>query len=131
MDWTQIIITLISLVLVPMLMWGLAELSKMLAAKTVAIQDSDVRQAAVHLLAIAQSNIQTAVMETAQTYVDGIKGKPGWDAAAQGAALAQAKARFEGLMGAAGLEALSDIVGDIGAWAESHIEAAVKTAKAA
>lgn len=130
-DWTQIILVILGLIGTILTTFIMPRLMKLLDTKVAAIQNTDLRDGTAHILALAAANIQTAVAETAQTYVDGIKGTSGWDPSAQAAAFEQAKSRFLQLMGDDGKALLASAVTDVEAWIKANIEASVQFTKAA
>lgn len=125
-NWTEVITTVIALVIVPMVTWGLAELTKMLAAKTAAIKDDALRAAAQDAIDQATDAVRIAVAETTQTFVDSLKKAGKFDEAAAKEAFAQSYARAEQILGAAGKAMLADAVADVNAWLTARIEASVK-----
>jgi TRAP-type C4-dicarboxylate transport system substrate-binding protein len=126
MDATAIITLVVNAILVPLLMWGLAELSLYIRAKTAAIKDNEIRIAIEETLSAASDNIRIAVRETAQTYVDTLKKAGTFNEEAQREAFSRSYERAKVLMGEAGLEALEDVIENAEAWITAKIEATVK-----
>lgn len=125
-NWTEIIVAVISLILVPMLTWGLAQLTAMLKAKTEAIKDESARAYVGHAIDQATDAVSLAVRETAQTFVDALKKEGKFDEAAAKAAFNQAYERTKQILGDAGQDMLADAVADVEAWLKARIEATVK-----
>jgi hypothetical protein len=122
----DIIILVINAIIVPLIMWGLAELSLYLRSKTAAINGTAERELADNILFNAEKFVRTAVAEVQQTFVDNIKATEGWDAAAQKKAFNLAYERSIQLIGQGGYLALSDSLDDVEAWITAQIEASVK-----
>ena len=77
----------------------------------------------------ANDAVVTAVAEVMQTFVDSMKKADAWDKEAAEKAFEMAKLRAIEIMGAAALQALPEVVGDIEKWLTAKIEAATLTAK--
>ena len=127
-DWTQIII-IIQLILAPLLIWGVKAGVTFLQQKALAVQNSDTREQIQYYLNLAAAAIQTAVIETQQTFVDNIKGTSGWDGATMQVALARSIERAKAIMGTAVLNGLNEAVGDVNEWITAQIESTVHSTK--
>jgi len=121
-DVTTIIITLIQLVLAPVIILGVKELINYLKAKA---KNEKIQ----HYLDLAGDAVITAVQATKQTYVDAIKGTPGWDAAAQQKAFNMAMEKAMQVIGDEGLAILDDALADLNEWLLNKIEAGVMETK--
>jgi len=128
-DWTQIIIIIIQLILAPLLIWGVKAGVVFLQQKALAVQNADTRERIQYYLNLAAAAIQTAVTETQQTFVDSIKGTEGWDKATMSAAFARSMERAKAIMGVAIYDGLTEAVGDVNEWITAQIETAVRCSK--
>ena len=128
-NWTEIIILLINAILVPFALLALNKLGKFLDEKAGLAKSEATREYLRMFNLKVSAALRTAVTETAQTYVDNIKETEGWNAEAQAEALRRSTERFKQLLGASGLQMLSDIEGDVNAWITANIEAMVKSDK--
>ncbi len=128
-NWTEILIVLINALLVPFALLAIRKLDKYLDAKAVLIEDISLREFEKEIQDKALAYIEVAVKQTAQTYVDNVKKSGNWDANAQTEAFNLSLSTFKTLMGEAGTEILTEIVGNLEAWAKAQIESAVKNTK--
>lgn len=126
-NWTEVIVTLISLVLVPLISWALTELGKYIAAKTAAIKDEAARAYVRNAVERAEDAVRLAVRETAQTFVDSLKKAGTFDEAAAKSAFNQSMTRAKQILGAEGRAMLADATEDVEAWLTARIEASVKS----
>jgi hypothetical protein len=78
----------------------------------------------------ANDAVLTAVAETMQTFVSVMKKEGKWDNDAMKKAFNLSMLRAKEIMGAAALEALPEVVGDLTAWLTAKIEAATLELKA-
>lgn len=125
LDLTQIIITLIQLIIAPLAIWLTKEAVGYLKAKAVAISDATAHERVLHYLDLAAAAIETAVAETQQTFVSTIKHTEGWSAATAQEAYQRSRARAIEIMGKATYMGLFEAVGDVNKWINARIEAAV------
>lgn len=125
LDLTQIIITLIQLIIAPLAIWLTKEAVGYLKAKAGAIADATAHERVLHYLALAAAAIETAVAETQQTFVSTIKHTDGWSAATAQEAYQRSRARAIEIMGKATYMGLFEAVGDVNKWINARIEAAV------
>lgn len=125
LDLTQIIITLIQLIIAPLAIWLTKEAVGYLKAKAVAISDATAHERVLHYLDLAAAAIETAVAETQQTFVSTIKHTEGWSAATAQEAYQRSRARAIEIMGKATYAGLAEAVGDVNKWINARIEAAV------
>ncbi len=118
----EIITTIVVGVLLPIASWLFALLREYLMAKTGATKVSTILEQAV--LAV-----ELAVKETAQVYVDGIKGTPEWDDVAHEAAKNKALSKAKEILGAEGVKLLDSVTSNANVWLKAAIEAAVRDDK--
>lgn len=118
----DIIILIINAVIVPFIMWGLAELSAFIRAKTKQVYVSG-------FISRAEDYITVAVKEAAQTYVDNIKGTDKWTPETQKEAFDRAFRRATALLGANGMVELEKLVSDAEGWITAQIEATISNSK--
>lgn len=122
MDINEIITLILQSVLVPLLIYGLTLLRNYLVTKTKAIQ---VQRA----LEQATDAAIKAVSETSQSFVDGIKGTPKWNAAAMRDAFDKSMETALAILGEEGLLLLQSATGDVETYLRSAIEDAVRRGK--
>jgi hypothetical protein len=125
LDLTQIIITLIQLIIAPLAIWLTKEAVGYLKAKAVAISDATAHERVLHYLDLAAAAIETAVAETQQTFVSTIKHTDGWSAATAQEAYQRSRDKAIEIMGQATYAGLAEAVGDVNQWINARIEAAV------
>lgn len=125
LDLTQIIITLIQLIIAPLAIWLTKEAVGYLKAKAGAIADATAHERVLHYLALAAAAIETAVAETQQTFVSTIKHTDGWSAATAQEAYQRSRDKAIEIMGQATYAGLAEAVGDVNKWINARIEAAV------
>lgn len=129
MDWTQIIIAIISLVIAPAMLLLIKEGFAYLKVKAGAVVDENARKRIEHYLDLALQAVSTAVLETSQTFVDSIKGTDGWTSATMQEAFLKSKDRAIEIMGRAVYDGLSEGIDDVNKWIEAQIEATVHQTK--
>jgi len=125
MDWTQIIITLIQLIIAPLAIWLTKEAVGYLKAKAGAIANATAHERVLHYLDLAAAAIETAVAETQQTFVSTIKHTDGWSAATAQEAYQRSRDKAIEIMGQATYMGLAEAVGDVNKWINARIEATV------
>ncbi len=126
MNWQEIIIKIITMVLGALLSYAVARLSSMINSK---IKDEKLKNCLQTSLQI----VTGAVKKTYQTYVDGIKGTDAWTAEAQKQALTMALETCKSELSDDFKKYITSHFGDLDEWLTSQIEAAlydVKQAKA-
>jgi len=128
-DWTEIIITLIQLIIAPLAIWLTKEAVGYLKAKAGAIADATAHERVLHYLDLAAAAIETAVAETQQTFVSTVKHTEGWSAATAQEAYQRSRDKAIEIMGQATYAGLSEAVGDVNKWINARIEAAVLSGK--
>lgn len=122
MPMDKIITMILQGVLVPLLMYGIAVLRNYLAQKIRLREIDDILDQATEAAFLA-------VKETAQTYVDAIKGTAEWNAAAQASAFDQALLKAKMILSDRGLAVLESATGSVEAYLTAAIEAAVRESK--
>lgn len=122
MDWTQIVIILIQLVIAPLIIWGVKEGVGYLKTKAK-------NEKLAGYIDRAEDAILTAVEETQQIFVDAIKGTSGWDQAAMEQAFQQSLTRSKQIMGEAVYAGLTEAVDDVNAWITAKINQSVRITK--
>lgn len=126
MNWQDIIIKIITMVLGALLSYAVARLSSMINSK---IKDEKLQSCLQTSLQI----VTGAVKKTYQTYVDGIKGTDAWTVEAQKTALNMALDTCKTELSDDFKKYIVSHFGDLDEWLTSQIEAAlydVKQAKA-
>lgn len=118
MEIMDIIALIVETALLPILAWGVAELTKYLSSKIK-------NETAEKYVNFAVEAVHSAVKETAQTYVSTLKKSGEWNDETARIALDNAKAIAIITMGSAAQEAISELTGDVDAWLEARIEAAI------
>ena len=129
LDLTQIIITLIQLIIAPLAIWLTKEAVGYLKAKAGAIADATAHERVLHYLDLAAAAIETAVAETQQTFVSTIKHTEGWSAATAQEAYQRSRNKAIEIMGQATYMGLAEAVGDVNKWINARIEEAVLSGK--
>ena len=122
MTTQELITLLINAALIPLVAWGINELTSYLKAKANNEQLDKYFE-------LANDAVITAVEEIMQVFVSAWKKNGTWTEEAAKDAFEMAKLKAQELMGATVLKALPEIVGDVEAWITSKIEAATRAAK--
>lgn len=122
MNWTEIIGILINSLILPILAWGVSELTKYLSKRIK-------NETAEKYVNFAVDAVYTAVQTTMQTFVSTLKKSGEWNAEAAKTALEHAKALALVTMGEEAQEAITEISGDLDAWIEARIEATIAEIK--
>lgn len=122
MSKTEIIATVVSCIVVPLIGWLVATLTEYLKEKTTNAKLDK-------YFDLACDAVITSVKDTMQTFVSTLKANGEWDGTTAAQALEIAKAKAVELMGAAAYKALSEIVLDVESWLISKVEAATLTVK--
>lgn len=123
MELDKIITMVLQGVLVPLLLYGVAVLRNYLLQK---IHLAEVEG----ILNQAMDAAFLAVQETAQTYVDGIKGTKGWDDEAQEKAFDSALLTAKMILSERGMAILEMATGSAEGYLRAAIETAVRNGKA-
>lgn len=122
MTTTELISIIINAALIPLIAWGIGELTAFLKTKAN-------NEKLDKYFDMANDAVMTAVEEVMQTFVLTLKKEGKWDEETARQALEMAKIKAQEIMGAAVLKALPEIVGDLEAWLTSKIESATLSAK--
>ena len=122
MTVNDIIALLLQSVLVPLLIYGIALLRNYVMAR---IQNTQALQA----IDMASDAAAKAVAQTAQCFVDEIKGTKDWDAAAMQQAFASSVLTAKEILGTEGLLLLQKVTGDVNTYLSAAIEEAVRNSK--
>ena len=122
MDWTEIIGVLVNSLILPILAWGVSELTKYLSGRIK-------NETAEKYVNFAVDAVYTAVQQTMQTYVSTLKNSGEWSEEAAKTAFDNAKAVALVTMGETAQEAIKEISGDLDAWIEAKIEACIAEIK--
>jgi uncharacterized protein (UPF0305 family) len=117
-DYSEALATIISLVIVPGLLW----LGKQAANY---LQEKSKNDKLDKYIKIASDCVADAVMDTAQTFVDKIKDQE-WNDQTKQQAFDAAKEKAIEHLGLTGKELLTEAFGDFDGWINSKIEAEVK-----
>ena len=129
MDWNELLMTLMKVVVIPAIPVIVAFVVKFCKAKTdeaiTNVNNEVLRQA----LSEAADAVYTAVTYTSQTYVDSLKEQGKFDKEAQLAALNTALEKAQSLLAAETKELLEYLYGDLQNWLTTKIEQTVKEQK--
>lgn len=115
MDWTEIVFSLVSVVLTALASWGVSKLIAFLNSK---IED----EKAAELATDAVMAVYNAVKATYQTYVQAIKGTDMWTAEAQEKALKMALETAKASMTEEVKAYIEEHFGDLDEWLKSQTE---------
>ena len=129
MDFEQILTLVITVVLVPLLTWAVKAFINFLDAKIAQVKNETIRKAlndAKEELAIA---VNTAVNETAQTFVDGLKKDGAFTAEMQKQAFDKSVIRTKEIMSNAGMDIIETATGALNQLITAQIEATIKQRK--
>ena len=118
LDYTEILKTLITLVIVPSLLW----LGKQIANYLIDKSKNDKLDKYIRL---ASECIADAVADTAQTFVDKIDGKD-WNEETKKEAFELAKLKALENLGLTGKKLIAEAIGDFDKWVNTKVEAEVK-----
>ena len=115
MDWTEIVFSLVSVVLTALASWGVSKLIAFLNSK---IEN----EKAAELATDAVMAVYNAVKATYQTYVQAIKGTDMWTAEAQEKALKMALETAKASMTEEVKAYIKEHFGDLDEWLKSQTE---------
>ena len=118
MDWTEIISIAINAIILPILAWGVAELTAYLTQKVK-------NETADKYIKLAGEAVNTAVKEVSQTYVSALKKSGEWTAENAQEAFRRAKITALAIMGTEAKKAVEELTEDFDAWMKAKIEAAI------
>lgn len=116
MDIVEIISTIVSALLLPLLTWAVAEFKSYISAK---IKNENAEK---HIN-LAADAVYTAVQQTMQTYVSTLKKSGEWNAESAQKAFEYAKLTAIIIMGEQAKNAVVELTGDFDAWISAKIEA--------
>lgn len=129
MDWNELLMTLMKVVVIPAIPIIVTFLVKFCKAKTdeaiTNVNNEVLRQA----LGEAADAVYAAVTYTSQTYVDSLKEQGEFDKDAQLIALNTALTKAQSLLAAETKELLESLYGDLQDWLTTKIEQTVKEQK--
>lgn len=129
MDWDQIIQLFITLVIVPLLTWGVSTLIKLLNAKIAQIKNETIRKALTDAQEELANSVLLAVTFTQETFVNKLA-EPGALTKEQAkAAFDIAFAKTKEIMSNAGMEVLENATGALNELIQAQIENTLKTVK--
>lgn len=115
MNWQDIVISIVSIVVTTLIGWGLAQLKTFINNKVKNTKYAEYLTRALDLVA-------NGVKVTYQTYVEDLKGKDAFTKEAQEEALAKAKETIVSQMSCEVKDYISSTFGDFDQWLVSHIE---------
>lgn len=118
MDYTEIMISLITAVFVPGLIWLVKRVDDYVTEK----MENEKMDQYFH---IACDSVETAVKEISQVYVDKLQGEE-WNETTKKEAFELAKNRSLEIMGFTARKFVAQGIGDFDSWLQSKIEATVK-----
>lgn len=116
MEITEIISIVINSLVLPLLAWGVSELTKFLSIKIK-------NETAEKYVNFAVDAVYTAVEQTMQTYVSTLKQSGEWNEETAQMAFDNAKALALVTMGTTAQEIITEMAGDLDAWVDAKIEA--------
>lgn len=122
MDWAEIVGILVNSLILPILAWGVSELTKYFSKRIK-------NETAEKYVNFAVDAVYTAVQTTMQIFVSTLKNSGEWNAEAAKTAFDHAKALALVTMGEDVREAITEISGDLDAWIEARIEATIAEIK--
>ena len=116
MEITEIISIVVNSLVLPLLAWGVSELTKFLSIKIK-------NETAEKYVNFAVDAVYTAVEQTMQTYVSTLKQSGEWNEETAQMAFDNAKALALVTMGTTAQEIITEMAGDLDAWVDAKIEA--------
>lgn len=122
MDWTQIVITIINVILVPIIFIGVKELITYLQSKT----KNEKMYGYINLFGEA---VTKAVADVSQTFTDELKAKGSLSADSAKEAFDKAYSKAVSIIGVNAYQGYELLLGDADAYITSLIEAKVKETK--
>ena len=129
MDFEQILMLCITTVLLPLLTWGVATLTKLADAKIAQVKDKILRDALVAAQKELEAAVLTAVTETQETFVKAIKAEGKFTAADANLAFNKSFDRTKQIMSNAGMAVIETATGALNAKITALIEASLKEVK--
>ena len=122
MNWSEVVISVVSIIVTALASWGVTELTKLINSK---IKDANAKE----MLSSAVTTVSDVVKQVYQTYVEALKGQNAFTAEAQKEALAKALETIEAVLPEKVKAYLTDNFGNMEAWLTTQIEAAIYSLK--
>ncbi len=122
MNWSEVVISVVSIIVTALASWGVTELTKLINSK---IKDANAKE----MLSSAVTTVSDVVKQVYQTYVEALKGQNAFTAEAQKEALAKALETIEAILPEKVKAYLTDNFGNMEAWLTTQIEAAIYSLK--
>lgn len=122
MNWSEVVISVVSIIVTALASWGVTELTKLINSK---IKDANAKG----MLSSAVTTVSDVVKQIYQTYVEALKGQNAFTAEAQKEALAKALETIEAILPEKVKAYLTDNFGNMEAWLTTQIEAAIYSLK--
>lgn len=122
MNWSEVVISVVSIIVTALASWGVTELTKLINSK---IKDAKAKE----MLSSAVTTVSDVVKQVYQTYVEALKGQNAFTAEAQKEALAKALETIEAVLPEKVKAYLTDNFGNMEAWLTTQIEAAIYSLK--
>lgn len=122
MNWSEVVISVVSIIVTALASWGVTELTKLINSK---IKDANEKE----MLSSAVTTVSDVVKQVYQTYVEALKGQNAFTAEAQKEALAKALGTIEAILPEKVKAYLTDNFGNMEAWLTTQIEAAIYSLK--
>ena len=122
MNWSEVVISVVSIIVTALASWGVTELTRLINSK---IKDANAQE----MLSSAVTTVSDVVKQVYQTYVEALKGQNAFTAEAQKEALAKALETIEAVLPEKVKAYLTDNFGNMEAWLTTQIEAAIYSLK--
>lgn len=122
MNWSEVVISVVSIIVTAIASWGVTELTRLINSK---IKDANAKE----MLSSAVTTVSDVVKQVYQTYVEALKGQNAFTAEAQKEALAKALETIEAVLPEKVKAYLTDNFGNMEAWLTTQIEAAIYSLK--
>ena len=122
MNWSEVVISVVSIIVTALASWGVTELTRLINSK---IKDANAKE----MLSSAVTTVSDVVKQVYQTYVEALKGQNAVTAEAQKEALAKALETIEAVLPEKVKAYLTDNFGNMEAWLTTQIEAAIYSLK--
>lgn len=122
MNWSEVVISVVSIIVTALASWGVTELTKLINSK---IKDANAKE----MLSSAVTTVSDVVKQVYQTYVEALKGQNAFTAEAQKEALAKALETIEAILPEKVKAYLTDNFGNMEVWLTTQIEAAIYSLK--
>lgn len=122
MNWSEVVISVVSIIVTALASWGVTELTRLINSK---IKDANAKE----MLSSAVTTVSDVVKQVYQTYVEALKGQNAFTAEAQKEALAKALETIEAILPEKVKAYLTDNFGNMEAWLTTQIEAAIYSLK--